>query len=217
LGAEHGPPVHAARRLALMQVGRRGVQVVQLVGVQPRHLGPRPGAGVLLPALRVGQARRRAGAPTWPHPSWRAVCPWPPGGAAARLAASPAPWPWDPPKLHAAPRPASAAPWLPSPRSPCAPWSPDALKQWSQGLKACVQEASGVSTRDGSKVREGFEGPLTSNNQTHTHTHTHSPLPPCPQAHDLFDEVLVTPHLDDGTKTGGWRNMLLFDPLQKDK
>ena len=36
------------------------------------------------------------------------------------------------------------------------------------------------------------------------------------KAHDLFDEVLVSPHLDDGTKTMHWRNMLMFDPLQKD-
>lgn len=37
------------------------------------------------------------------------------------------------------------------------------------------------------------------------------------QAHDLFDEVLIAPHLDDGTKTGHWRNMLLMDPEKKDK
>lgn len=35
-------------------------------------------------------------------------------------------------------------------------------------------------------------------------------------AFDLFDEVLVSPHLDDGTRTGHWRNMLVFDPLAKD-
>jgi hypothetical protein len=29
-----------------------------------------------------------------------------------------------------------------------------------------------------------------------------------------FTEVLISPHLDDGTKTEHWRNMLLFDPLQ---
>lgn len=40
---------------------------------------------------------------------------------------------------------------------------------------------------------------------------------PRPQAHDMFDEVLISPHLDDGTKTMHWRNMLWFDPLVKDK
>ena len=44
-----------------------------------------------------------------------------------------------------------------------------------------------------------------------THTSNH------PQAHDMFDEVLISPHLDDGTKTMHWRNMLWFDPLVKDK
>lgn len=37
------------------------------------------------------------------------------------------------------------------------------------------------------------------------------------KAHDLFDEVLISPHLDDGTKTMHWRNMLWFDPLKKDR
>ena len=37
------------------------------------------------------------------------------------------------------------------------------------------------------------------------------------KAHDMFDEVLISPHLDDATKTSHWRNTLLFDPLQKDK
>ena len=37
------------------------------------------------------------------------------------------------------------------------------------------------------------------------------------KAHDMFDEVLVSPHLDDGTKTMHWRNTLMFDPLQKDR
>ncbi|KAI8472826.1 MAG: hypothetical protein J3K34DRAFT_519379 [Monoraphidium minutum] len=37
------------------------------------------------------------------------------------------------------------------------------------------------------------------------------------KAHDMFDEVLISPHLDDGTKTMHWRNMLWFDPLVKDK
>ncbi|KAI8470137.1 MAG: hypothetical protein J3K34DRAFT_459022 [Monoraphidium minutum] len=36
------------------------------------------------------------------------------------------------------------------------------------------------------------------------------------KAFDLFDEVLVSPHLDDGTRTGHWRNLLIFDPLEKD-
>ena len=36
-------------------------------------------------------------------------------------------------------------------------------------------------------------------------------------AFDLFDNVLLSPHLDDGTKTGHWRNMLMFDPFKKDK
>jgi hypothetical protein len=36
------------------------------------------------------------------------------------------------------------------------------------------------------------------------------------KAHDMFDEVLMSPHLDDGTKTMHWRNMLWFDPLEKD-
>ena len=31
-----------------------------------------------------------------------------------------------------------------------------------------------------------------------------------------FSEVLITPHLDNGTKKNHWRNMLLFDPLQAD-
>ena len=36
-------------------------------------------------------------------------------------------------------------------------------------------------------------------------------------AFDLgFSEVLISPHLDDGTKTDHWRNMLLFDPLHPD-
>jgi hypothetical protein len=33
----------------------------------------------------------------------------------------------------------------------------------------------------------------------------------------MFDEVLISPHLDDGTKTMHWRNMLWFDPLEKDR
>jgi hypothetical protein len=36
----------------------------------------------------------------------------------------------------------------------------------------------------------------------------------------LFDEVLVAPHLDPvagSSKRGKWRNMLRFDPLQKDQ
>jgi hypothetical protein len=33
----------------------------------------------------------------------------------------------------------------------------------------------------------------------------------------MFDTVLISPHLDDGTKTMHWRNMLWFDPLKKDK
>ena len=33
----------------------------------------------------------------------------------------------------------------------------------------------------------------------------------------MFDEVLISPHLDDGTKSMHWRNMLWFDPLVKDK
>ena len=37
------------------------------------------------------------------------------------------------------------------------------------------------------------------------------------QAIELFDEVLITPHLDDGTGTMHWRNMLWMDPLLKDK
>ncbi|GBF92700.1 hypothetical protein Rsub_05069 [Raphidocelis subcapitata] len=37
------------------------------------------------------------------------------------------------------------------------------------------------------------------------------------KAHDMFDEVLISPHLDDGTKTMHWRNMLFFDPYTKDK
>lgn len=37
------------------------------------------------------------------------------------------------------------------------------------------------------------------------------------KAHDMFDEVLISPHLDDGTKTMHWRNMLWFDPLVKDR
>ncbi len=37
------------------------------------------------------------------------------------------------------------------------------------------------------------------------------------KAHDMFDEVLISPHLDDGTKTMHWRNMLWFDPLEKDQ
>ncbi|KIZ04437.1 hypothetical protein MNEG_3525 [Monoraphidium neglectum] len=37
------------------------------------------------------------------------------------------------------------------------------------------------------------------------------------KAHDMFDTVLISPHLDDGTKTMHWRNMLWFDPLKKDK
>lgn len=37
------------------------------------------------------------------------------------------------------------------------------------------------------------------------------------EAHDLFDDVLISPHLDDGTLSGHWRNMLVMDPLQKDR
>ncbi|GBF95536.1 hypothetical protein Rsub_08517 [Raphidocelis subcapitata] len=37
------------------------------------------------------------------------------------------------------------------------------------------------------------------------------------KAHDMFDEVLISPHLDDGTKTMHWRNTLMFDPLQPDQ
>jgi hypothetical protein len=33
----------------------------------------------------------------------------------------------------------------------------------------------------------------------------------------MFDEVLISPHLDDGTKTMHWRNMLWYDPFTKDK
>ncbi|GBF96701.1 hypothetical protein Rsub_09443 [Raphidocelis subcapitata] len=36
------------------------------------------------------------------------------------------------------------------------------------------------------------------------------------KAHDSFEEVLITPHLDDGTKTMHWRNFLRFDPLKPD-
>eukprot|EP00877_Chromochloris_zofingiensis_P006477 jgi/Chrzof1/2082/Cz11g02040.t1 len=31
-----------------------------------------------------------------------------------------------------------------------------------------------------------------------------------------FTEMLLSPHLDDGTRTNHWRNMLVFDPLVKD-
>jgi hypothetical protein len=34
-------------------------------------------------------------------------------------------------------------------------------------------------------------------------------------ASQLFDEIMVAPHLDDGLKRGKWRNMLHFDPLWK--
>jgi hypothetical protein len=37
------------------------------------------------------------------------------------------------------------------------------------------------------------------------------------EAHDMFDDVLISPHLDDGTLSGHWRNMLIMDPLQKDR
>jgi hypothetical protein len=36
----------------------------------------------------------------------------------------------------------------------------------------------------------------------------------------LFDEVLIAPHLDPvagSSKRGKWRNMLRFNPLQKDE
>jgi hypothetical protein len=36
------------------------------------------------------------------------------------------------------------------------------------------------------------------------------------KAHDMFDEVLMSPHLDDASKTMHWRNTLWFDPLAKD-
>eukprot|EP00877_Chromochloris_zofingiensis_P008388 jgi/Chrzof1/3802/Cz13g09110.t1 len=36
------------------------------------------------------------------------------------------------------------------------------------------------------------------------------------EAYDLGFNVLISPHLDDGTKKGWWRQMLLFDPLKKD-
>ena len=35
-------------------------------------------------------------------------------------------------------------------------------------------------------------------------------------AAELFDEIMVAPHLDDGLKRGKWRNMLHFDPLWED-
>lgn len=35
-------------------------------------------------------------------------------------------------------------------------------------------------------------------------------------AAELFDEIMVAPHLDDGLKRGKWRNMLHFDPWWKD-
>lgn len=37
------------------------------------------------------------------------------------------------------------------------------------------------------------------------------------EAHDLFDDVLLSPHLDDGTLSGHWRNMMIMDPLAKDR
>lgn len=37
------------------------------------------------------------------------------------------------------------------------------------------------------------------------------------EAHDLFDEVLISPHLDDATNSMHWRNTLTFDPLKKDR
>lgn len=33
---------------------------------------------------------------------------------------------------------------------------------------------------------------------------------------ELFDEILIAPHLDDGLKRGKWRNFLHNDPLWKD-
>lgn len=36
------------------------------------------------------------------------------------------------------------------------------------------------------------------------------------EARSLFETVLISPHLDDGTNTCHWRNMLVFDPLQRD-
>jgi hypothetical protein len=35
-------------------------------------------------------------------------------------------------------------------------------------------------------------------------------------AAELFDEIMVAPHLDEGLKRGKWRNMLHFDPLWED-
>jgi len=35
-------------------------------------------------------------------------------------------------------------------------------------------------------------------------------------AAELFDEIMVAPHLDEGLKRGKWRNMLHFDPLWQD-
>jgi hypothetical protein len=43
-----------------------------------------------------------------------------------------------------------------------------------------------------------------------------APAAPRAQAHDLFDDVLITPHLDDATKTMQWRNFLRYDPLERD-
>jgi hypothetical protein len=37
------------------------------------------------------------------------------------------------------------------------------------------------------------------------------------EAFELFDEVLISPHLDDGLKRGHWRNLLHYDPLKKDR
>ncbi|KAI8463010.1 MAG: hypothetical protein J3K34DRAFT_159403 [Monoraphidium minutum] len=37
------------------------------------------------------------------------------------------------------------------------------------------------------------------------------------EAAKLFEEVVISPHLDDGSKTGHWRNRLLFDPIKKDR
>jgi hypothetical protein len=36
------------------------------------------------------------------------------------------------------------------------------------------------------------------------------------EARSLFRTVLISPHLDDGSNTCHWRNLLFFDPLQKD-
>jgi hypothetical protein len=102
--------------------------------------------------------------------------------------------------------------------SPCQPFTKETIARFAKGFKACLQKVGGHLRRHGLLTRASWR------RRPPPSTVPQGPEPaptPCShpshQAHDLFDEVLISPHVDDATKTGHWRNTLLFDPLEKDK